>query len=578
MYKYAKDAKFFLLWGSLCVLANILLTFGNSYDGDQSFWVGWVQQLMDGGFGNFKGNYPPLYVFWLWVVAQVHTIFGIAVGKTFLLKFICLWPVYFSHLFLVDWLCRFTGKFGGPQWRRHLLIGFVALNPAILLNGPIWGQVDMLPVLLAMLSIYCISRPGKIKYASMFFVLSVLTKFQMIMFLPVFGGLFLRHWRISWKGLPFALLGAVVVLLPFTISGNLVRMLTNAYVQTSSQYPYATFNGANLWMLLAGNATPDNVPIWGVKDFGLGFLLKPSVLGRVLFVAVSLLVLVKSLFCRSVRTAYALCTLNAVAFFVVLPGMHERYLLYAVPAALCWAVWDIRRGGIFCLLVTLVASMNVNFINTFKGHYAWVVASSIGCIALVAMIVVIAFPKISSKAVSAVSRVTLPFYAVYIALLVILLVECGDLLYQNRPVKPPLDDKNVLLTSLPVVREYQGYKMPRINESVDGRLLTSGDRLYKNGIGTHAPSQIAYELPENADTLYLGAGIDDEVYDRGQARFSVKLDGVIVWESPTLRGRDNPVFTTIPVRGGRHLELLTDPDGDDNSDHADWLNAYLKLR
>jgi hypothetical protein len=172
----------------------------------------------------------------------------------------------------------------------------------------------------------------------------------------------------------------------------------------------------------------------------------------------------------------------------------------------------------------------------------------------------------------------LPFYAVYIALLVILLVECGDLLYQNRPVKPPLDDKNVLLTSLPVVREYQGYKMPRINESVDGRLLTSGDRLYKNGIGTHAPSQIAYELPENADTLYLGAGIDDEVYDRGQARFSVKLDGVIVWESPTLRGRDNPVFTTIPVRGGRHLELLTDPDGDDNSDHADWLNAYLKLR
>lgn len=578
MYKYAKDAKFFLLWGSLCVLANILLTFGNSYDGDQSFWVGWVQQLMDGGFGNFKGNYPPLYVFWLWVVAQVHTIFGIAVGKTFLLKFICLWPVYFSHLFLVDWLCRFTGKFGGPQWRRHLLIGFVALNPAILLNGPIWGQVDMLPVLLAMLSIYCISRPGKIKYASMFFVLSVLTKFQMIMFLPVFGGLFLRHWRISWKGLPFALLGAVVVLLPFAISGNLVRMLTNAYVQTSSQYPYATFNGANLWMLLAGNATPDNVPIWGVKDFGLGFLLKPSVLGRVLFVAVSLLVLVKSLFCRSVRTAYALCTLNAVAFFVVLPGMHERYLLYAVPAALCWAVWDIRRGGIFCLLITLVASMNVNFINTFKGHYAWVVASSIGCIALVAMIVVIAFPKVSSKAVSAVSRVTLPFYAVYIALLVILLVECGDLLYQNRPVKPPLDDKNVLLTSLPVVREYQGYKMPRINESVDGRLLTSGDRLYKNGIGTHAPSQIAYELPENADTLYLGAGIDDEVYDRGQARFSVKLDGVIVWESPTLRGRDNPVFTTIPVRGGRHLELLTDPDGDDNSDHADWLNAYLKLR
>ena len=121
-------------------------------------------------------------------------------------------------------------------------------------------------------------------------------------------------------------------------------------------------------------------------------------------------------------------------------------------------------------------------------------------------------------------------------------------------------------------------KSPRINESVEGRLLTSGDRLYKNGIGTHAPSMIVYKLPENADSLFLGAGIDDEVYDRGQVKFSVKLDGRLVWESPTLRGRDRPVFAQIPVSGARLLELVTDPDGDDNSDHADWLNAYLKLR
>ena len=66
MYRYAKDVKVFLLWGTLCILANLICTLGSAYDGDQSFWVGWVQQLIDGGFGNFKGNYPPLYVFWLW--------------------------------------------------------------------------------------------------------------------------------------------------------------------------------------------------------------------------------------------------------------------------------------------------------------------------------------------------------------------------------------------------------------------------------------------------------------------------------------------------------------------------------
>lgn len=578
MYRYAKDVKVFLLWGTLCILANLICTLGSAYDGDQSFWVGWVQQLIDGGFGNFKGNYPPLYVFWLWVVAQVHWLFSVAVGKTFLLKFICLWPVYFSHLFLVDWLCRFTGRFGCPQWRRHLLIGFVALNPALLLNGPIWGQVDLLPVVLAMLSIYCISRPGKVKFASLFFVLSVLTKFQMIMFLPVFGGLFLRHWRISWKGLPFAVAGAVLVLLPFLVTGNLVRMLTNAYVQTSSQYPYATFNGANLWMLLAGNATPDNIPIWGVRDYGLGFLLKPSVMGRLLFIAVSIFVLIKSLFCRSVRSAYALCTLNALAFFVVLPGMHERYLLYAVPAALCWAVWNFKRGGVFCLLVTLVASMNINFINSFRGGDAWKVASTVGCVALVAMLVAIAFPKFFPKVLSLIARLRIPALAVYGCLLFVLLVECGNLLYHNRPVKVPAGIKNVLVTNLPALFEKQSFRFPRVNESVEGRLLTAGDRLYKNGLGTHAPSTVVYELPEDADSLFFGAGIDDEVYDRGQAIFIVKLDGEEIWRSRVLRGNDGPVFAALSVRGAKKLEFSTDPDGDDNSDHTDWLNAYIKLR
>jgi Gpi18-like mannosyltransferase len=578
IFRYEKNLKLFLFWAFACILVNFFCTFGESYDGDQSFWVGWVQQLIDGGFGNFKGNYPPLYVFWLWVVAQIHSIFGIAVGKTFFLKFICLWPVYFAHLFLVDWLCRIVGKFGAPRWKQHLMIGFVALNPAILLNGPIWGQVDLVPVVLAMLSIYCISRQGLIKWASMFFVLSVLTKFQMIMFLPVFGGLFLRHWRVSWKGLPFAALSVVIVLLPFFIGGNLVEMLGRAYVQTSSQYPYATFNAANLWMLLAGNVAPDNVPIWGIKEAGLGFLLKPSVLGRVLFVAVSIFVLVKSLLCKNIRTAYALCTLNAVAFFVVLPGMHERYLMYAIPAALCWSIWDMKRGGIACVFVSLVASLNVNIINTYKGYDVWMITSALGAVVLVAILLVVAFPGLLKKTVGVVSRLSLPSFVPYVVLSVILLVECSVLMFQLRPVVVPANEKNVLVTDLPVLRADQSYKKPMVNESVEGRFLTSGDRLYKNGLGTHAPSHMTYELPENADSLFIGAGIDDEVYDHGSAVFMILLDGVNVWTSRVLQGRDRPTFVAIPVNGARKLELITDPDGDNNSDHTDWLNAYVRVR
>ena len=69
------------------------------------------------------------------------------------------------------------------------------------------------------------------------------------------------------------------------------------------------------------------MPIWEVSEYGLGFLLKPVHLGKILFVIVSILVLVKSVLCRNIRTAFALCTLNALAFFMLLPQMHERYLL-----------------------------------------------------------------------------------------------------------------------------------------------------------------------------------------------------------------------------------------------------------
>ena len=54
--QFEKNLKLFIFWACACILANFFCTFGEAYDGDQSFWVGWVQQLIDGGFGNFKGN------------------------------------------------------------------------------------------------------------------------------------------------------------------------------------------------------------------------------------------------------------------------------------------------------------------------------------------------------------------------------------------------------------------------------------------------------------------------------------------------------------------------------------------
>lgn len=578
IYKYRNNLKLFVIWGIACLLANVICTAFTAYDGDQSFWVGWTQQLMDGGFGGFKGNYPPLYVFWLWVVAQVHSVFGLVVGKTFFLKFICLWPVFFSHLFLVDFLCRITEKFNYPEWKKHLLLAFVALNPALLINGPVWGQVDLLPVVLAVLAIYCISRPRYIFLASMLYVLALLAKFQMIAFLPIFGGLFIRRWKTSWKGLPLAVAGAALVLLPFAIGGNLLTMLSNAYVQTTSQYPYATMNAANLWVLLVGNAAPDNVPVWGASADTFGALLKPIVLGKILFVVVSVLVLIKSILCKNIRTAFALCALNGLAFFVLLPGMHERYLLYAVPMALCWLVWDMRRGGIPCLIITIVATLNVELVNSFRGANAWTFVSTMACVALAVSLFVIALPRTTNKVVCWLSRFKIPAWVPYALLSVILLVQGSVLAFRSRPVQVPKGDNIVLLTNLKWVKVEQSYKTPRRNFSIDDHELSAGNRRYRFGIGSHAPSEIGIELPQNADSLFVGAAIDSECYEFGSAKFFIKVDGKLVWQSGLMNGPAGVEFAKISVQNASQVELVTDPNGPNNCDHTDWLNGYIKLR
>lgn len=568
----------FVFWGLVCLLANILCTYAEGYDGDQSFWVGWTQQLVDGGFGNFKGNYPPVYVFWLWVVAHIHDLLGIGIGKTFFMKFMCLWPVYFSHVFLLDWLCRFMDRFPYPEWKRHALAGFIALNPALLLAGPVWGQVDLFPVVLAIASIYCMSRRRTAVFAPMLYVVSLLAKFQMILFLPIFGGLFLKHWRYSWRELWPIIPAVALVLLPYALGGNLINMLSRAYVQTTGQYPYATFNAANLWYLWAGNVAPDNVPVMGISENGLGFLFKPSIMGKVLFVLVSVFTLVKTLLSKNVRTIWGLAFLNAIAFFTVLPGMHERYLLYAIPVGLCWLVWDARRAGLWCVLATFASAVNVMLIISFKGRSVWNFTSALSCAVLVLAVISIAFPGIWRKAFAKIACVKFPRFVPYAALSAILLVMLVLLLVQMRPVSVAETENSILLTKIPMNTARQDYKDPVRNLSVEGHPLKSRNRIYREGIGTHASSLLSFRLPDNAESFHFGASIDDETYGHGDCAFIIKLDGKEVWNSGRMTGNDSPRFDSVMVDGHEILELVTDPLGSNTSDHADWLLPYIKLR
>ena len=136
----------------------------------------------------------------------------------------------------------------------------------------------------------------------------------------------------------------------------------------------------------------------------------------------------------------------------------------------------------------------------------------------------------------------------------------------------------MLLTNLKWLKKEQSYKTPNVNLSIDNHELTVGNRRYRFGIGSHAPSSLVFELPQNADSLYVGVGIDGECYEFGSAKFFINVDGKLVWQSGLMTGPAGAEFAKISVQNASQVELATDPNGPNNCDHTDWLNGYIKLR
>lgn len=570
-------ARTFILWAVICIAANIFCAFPNAFDGDQMCWQGWTRSLISDGFAGFSGNYPPVYVLWLWAVGKFYAFFGMEVYRNFLLKFLCLVPVYFAHVGLLQlaWSWMQNRKIG--ELHGHLILGIIALNPALLATGPVWGQVDLFPAFLAMLSLSCALRPQKIVWSFPLFILSLLTKFQMIAFLPVLGALWIRRAKIAWKGIPMAALWAFVVLLPFIVTGSLSQVMSSAYVKSASMYPYATFNAANLWMILAGNIHPDNVPLFGLSPEGLGRFVTINVIGKVLFVLFSLGIFIRSLGTRNPRKAFRFCALTGLAFFVLLPEMHERYIVCAVPPALLWL--SRSRAGAFpwVLLFSCLVAGNVQMVHGFRGEGLWVPFSFAVCTAFLLFVLDGAFPGQKRKIVALLQKIPpwtgLPYVLLFIAVFGMVVYKA----FIMSPVSAALSEKEVLVYDLEKVRSEQGYKSPATGKSVEGNPLTVGGKVYRDGIGAHAPSKLVYRLPKGADSLRFGYAVDDES-SSGELRFIIRLDNQIAWTSGVVRSRDTPVFTGVSVRGAKTVTLELSPQGSDSGDHGDWLLPVVSTR
>ncbi len=118
-----------------------------------------------------------------------------------------------------------------------------------------------------------------------------------------------------------------------------------------------------------------------------------------------------------------------------------------------------------------------------------------------------------------------------------------------------------------------GWGSPRAGLSVAGKPLRIGNRSFRDGVGTHAPSLMRIE-PRGAQRFTAWVGVDAETGKNGSVRFRVIGDGKVLFDSGLRKGGDAPLKVDVDLRGMKRILLVVEDGGDGRAyDHADWAEA-----
>ena len=277
----------------------------NSYDTEWN--IMWGVQLGDGFLLAYNHvnelDYPPLYLYPLWLVGRLVSIPRIGGYPPFRMLAIKFFPCLADSLtcaVLYRLTCRRNKKLG------LLAASLWAVNPAVVFNCACWGQTDCVMIFMASLLMLALEEKHVLASGVLWAALFS-TKLQGLYLTPVvgmevltvcFGSLHPKEFSLSAVRKPAVtrfcgfIFGAaytlVLIYLPFMIGSGLspchgetgffakfFRPIT-VYSEGVAKYPYCTLNGDNIYALFGLNGVKDDLQILPglrVSTVGTVFLL-----------------------------------------------------------------------------------------------------------------------------------------------------------------------------------------------------------------------------------------------------------------------------------------------------------------
>ena len=352
----------------------MLLIGSEGYRGDVSSFMSWALTAAQYPLSDFYAragfaDYPPGYLFVLWIAGHLYLLLPHAAGDYGLLHFLVKLPACLFDIVNGCLIFLIVRRFASQAWANAAAAIYV-FNPATIYISAYWGQVDAVPAafMLAAVALLMYATGGRqrgfviaawlcVAYAILIKPPALMVALVMLAWAVVPRNAEERTKRIADTALGIIagiVLAYVVALIFHPSFSGAIPWLLERYTFGSAVYPYNSVNAFNLHSVFRPFWQPDTVQIVvGGLNVGAMWLW-----GIVLVGAAAALILV-----RYVQRGDDLALLEAAmlisfAFFILATRMHERYIFNAfalmIPLA---AVSRLYRLPVIAVSLTLLANL-----------------------------------------------------------------------------------------------------------------------------------------------------------------------------------------------------------------------------
>jgi len=136
--------------------------------------------------------------------------------------------------------------------------------------------------------------------------------------------------------------------------------------------------------------------------------------------------------------------------------------------------------------------------------------------------------------------------------------------------------REVYLSDLEPAVLTAGWGFPQMDRALSGGRLQIGEKSYEKGIGTHARSEIVYELNGLFKRFEAEVGLEAGSNGKGSVEFKVFGDGKLLWTSGIIKGKMAARKVQLNISIVKRLRLVVEDAGDGiDYDQADWAEARV---